>query len=263
MLEKYKLPLHTFWQLLRTDMYIFKKIVIGRMIDVTFWLTIFLFVFAFLYPELGMDQGFAAFFAIGAISSCIFWSLWGTTSAFIADLEGNKTIDYYLTLPISSTWVFIRHAVANAIRAATPALMVIPISKVILLDKFSLLQICWWKLSLIFVVYSVFIGLFSLFIASLVKNMNHIFKVEVRILFPLWFMGGTNFPWFILNKTFPKLSYVILANPLLYSMEGMRAAALGQNNYINYWTCLLMLIVWGLIFGTIGIYRLKKRLDCI
>ena len=57
--------------------------------------------------------------------------------------------------------------------------------------------------------------------------------------------------------------YIALLNPLLYPMEGIRAAFFGQGGFISFWFCISMLSFFTILFGFIGIKRLKKRLDFI
>ena len=61
----------------------------------------------------------------------------------------------------------------------------------------------------------------------------------------------------------PALAYANLANPLLYPMEGMRAAIVGQEGFINYWLCLAAIILCSGILIALSLWLFKKRLDCV
>ena len=110
---------------------------------------------------------------------------------------------------------------------------------------------------------NIFIGFFSIFVASIVKDMGHINKVGIRILFPMWIFGGGQFPWKTIYSLSPKFAYVVFVNPLLYMSEGIHAAVLGQEGYLPFWICLIALWIFTGAFGWLGIARLKKRLDFV
>ena len=119
------------------------------------------------------------------------------------------------------------------------------------------------KFFLIFVLTTLFTGTFSLFVVSTIQNIHHLGKVGIRYLFPMWFFSGANYSWHTVFKLSPIFAYITLANPLLYAMEGIHAAVLGQAGYLNYWLCVLMLIMFTIVFGFLGIWKLKKRLDFV
>jgi hypothetical protein len=43
----------------------------------------------------------------------------------------------------------------------------------------------------------------------------------------------------------------------------MRAAVLGQTEYLNFWTCTLVLILLTIVSGIDAIRRFKKRIDSV
>ena len=119
------------------------------------------------------------------------------------------------------------------------------------------------KFLAIFISLNVFVGAFALIVTSIVKDMDHISIVGVRLLFPLWFFGGAQAPWQAMYTFSPRLAYASLINPLLYALEGLHASVLGQQGYLPYWVCLSMLWVFILVCLWIGVRRLQTRLDCV
>jgi len=252
-----------FWQLLKTDFHIYKKSVIDAMIDAVIWFICLTAVFAYIFPSIGISQDFSILIVVGAVASCIYWDVWATATSFIIDIEGSKTIGYFLTLPIPNVLVLIKQILVNAIKAGLPALIILPIGKLLLWNTLQFTNFSIVKFTLIFILTSLFGGSFSLFIVSRVKDINHIGKVAMRFLFPLWFFGGSNYSFAIIQKLSPTFAYASLANPLLYAMEGVRAAVLGQQGYLAFPICLLMLTLFTIIFAFLGIVSLKKRLDFV
>lgn len=258
--QKYS-QLKLFWELLKTDFFIYKKITLDYFINIAIWLISTVTIFAYIFPYIGMPRAFGTFVAVGCIASAIFWNTWTTSTIFLADIEGEKKINYFLTLPMPNTLILIKQIVSYAIKAGMPALFLLPLIKLFLWNSMSLANFSPMRFAIIFVFIAIFVGAFSLFITSFIKSMNHIENISMRFLFPLWFFSGANYPWQLLYSISPPFAYLSFLNPLLYAMEGSRAAILGQPGYLSFWICALMLIVFTGLFGYVGIIRLKRRLD--
>lgn len=255
--------LKIFWELIKTDLYVYKQTIFDAFVDASIWFACVVVTFSYVFPMIGMTDEFGVLIAVGAIFSCSFWDTWSTGTIFVSDIEGNKTINYFLTLPMSNTLVLIKQIVGYAIKAGIPTLIILPLGKLFLWKQMSLANFSIFKFAFFYVLMNIFVGSFSLFMTSIVKGLHHMGKVHMRFLFPLWFFGGSNYSWQMLNKLAPKISYVCLANPLIYAMEGIRVAVLGQEGYLPYWTCVLALAGFTILFSWIGIVRLKKRLDFV
>jgi len=255
--------LKVFWELLKTDLSIYKQPIKDAVVDASIWFTCLIVIFAYVYPSIGMTQQFGVFMAVGAIVSCCFWDIWSTTTTFVSDIEGNKTIDYFLTLPIPNFLVLIKQIISYALKAGIPSLIILPLGKLFLWNQMSLAHFSLLRFILIYLLINIFIGAFSLFVTSKIQNLHHMGKVGIRYLFPLWFFGGSNFSWNMIHNLSPIFSYSCLLNPLLYAMEGIRAAVLGQEGYISYWICSVMLTGFIILFSFLGIKNLKTRLDFV
>ena len=109
----------------------------------------------------------------------------------------------------------------------------------------------------------IFFGFFALLITAHTSSIVRYEKAWVRVVFPLWFFGGYQFPWVVMHTRLPYLAYLNLLNPITYCLEGFRAAVLGQAGYINFWVCLGMLLLLTLVVAVWGVSKLQKRLDCV
>lgn len=248
----------------KTDMQVyFSKIFIGEFIDSMIWAGSSMFLGAYIFPELGMASSYGALFAIGLLATVSFWDIWSISTKYVADLEGNRTIEYYLTLPLPATLYFIKQVISHAARMGIIGLSMLPLAKLILLQRLDLSHLRIVHFGIILISSVVFCAVMSLIMASMVKDINNIGHVGIRILFPMWFFSGAQFSWQTLYKFSPVTAYICLINPLLYAMEGMRAAVLGQPGYLPFWLCVAMLWIFNLLFAWIGIVRMERRLDCV
>ncbi len=255
--------LNILYQLIKTDMLIFKKGIFGDIIDTQIWAFILVFVTSFLYPKLGMSNQYGVIYLLGTIVSCALVEAENNTMLFVSDMEGNNVTSYQLTLPKPKYIFFLKQILTSAIRTMILSILILPLGKLLLWNRFSFAMFSSYKFLLIFVVTALFAGSFSLLMASLVKNMAEIDTIIFRLFLPLWFLGGVSFPWYATQKISSTISYLFLINPVIFASEGVRAAVLGQQNYINFWICITVLTLWTFIFGFIASKRLQKRLDAV
>jgi len=254
----------TFFCMLKTDLYkYYKKTFVDDIINKTTWISCVLIISTYIWPKVGMSEGFGVFMALGTLVSCSFWDSWGVSAQFVSDLEGSREIDYYLTLPISSRLFFIKQIVFYSLRSMVPTVLMMPLCKLILGHRLDFGQVHVGQFAVIFVMTNIFCATLSLLMTSLVKNMSSIDNVSIRFLFPMWFFGGSQFSWMTFYAVSPCFAYFNLCNPLLYAMEAMHVAFLGQSGYLPFWFCILMLVLFSLVFGLIGTRRLVRHLDCV
>lgn len=263
MLEKIKSNLNVFWQLLKTDLIIFKKYILGKFINTTIWVVFIGLLFIYVMPQLGLAKDFGSFWIVGSIASCAMFEIFPSVAELVADLSGNNTTSYYLTLPVSNAVIFLEKMCLQAIKSMTIATIVLPLGKIMLWNKTIYTNFSISKFIPMFLILNLFYGAFALFTITLIKDMAAIDNIWGRILFPLWFFGGADFSWKILNGLSPILSYLAFLNPVIYTMEGIRSTVLGQTGYLNFGLCLAVLIGFTFAFALISIIRFKKRLDWV
>ena len=258
-----KFYVNIFWQMLKADIAVYKQIFIENFFDTIIWVSCLIIISTYIFPQLGMNKEYGAFIAVGTIVSCAFFLSWADNICFVSDLEGQRTIDYYLTLPIPSYLIFVKQSVGYAFKSMLASIIILPMSKLLLFSRMDLSNFSIIKFIVMFLSINIFTGFLTIFISSLVKNIIHNGIVWTRILFPLWFFGGSQFSWQTVFSLSPTFAYFSLLNPLLYPSEGIRVVVLGQKGYLPFWFCLGMMWFFSFLFGWFGIARLKKRLDFI
>ncbi len=254
---------HTFKELIKTDLLVLRPQILGKIIDLFIWIITIVLVNAYIMPFFGVSAEYGVFMLASSAASAGLFEIWPSVTVFISDLEGEKSINYYLTLPIPSWMVLVRSILNCAMNAAIMGLLVIPIGKLFVWSLLDMSTISWFKYFIIFVLSCVFYGSFSLWTMSFVKNMLSVGSVWMRFIYPLWFLGCFQFSWQSLYQMSPVLAYLNLLNPMTYVSEGFRASILGQQNSLNFWLCASMLIVFTVAMGAQAILRLKKRLDFV
>jgi len=253
---------YVFTQLIKRDLTIFLLRAKDNYINTLCWVILSLLIYQFIMPQLGCNyQG--DFLLVSCVISKAFFGVMDKVSAIVADLDGDKTINYEMTLPISHNLLFFKIAISNAIHAFLLSILIIPAGKLILWNYLSFPYFCIPKFIIIILLSSLFSGFFSLFIIGITKNILQIEDMWSGIIFPLFCLGGFQFTWKAMYHISPFISYINMLNPVMYMFEGMRAATLDPSLSIPFSTCCIALIVYSIPMGFIGVYLLKKRLDAI
>jgi ABC-2 type transport system permease protein len=256
--------LTTVYYLIRRDLSLFWKAeFLGKLLNTSILFFTILVTFGYFLPAYGLKPNYGPFLLVGVIAGYAFFEIMGKVAVMTADIQGDRTILYTLTLPIPSWLVFVYMGVSWAICTSIMNFLMFPLGKLLLFSQFDLTKINLFKLPLIFIMTNLFCGFFALWLGSIFKKMSGIPNLFVRIINPMYSFGGGWFSWFVIHDTSPILAYIDLVNPLVYIMEGMRAATLGQEGYLPFWFSLSGITVFTLGFAWDAVRRLQKRLDCV
>jgi ABC-2 type transport system permease protein len=255
--------LETIYYLIRRDLRVFREDFWGKLIDTGLLLFTTIIIFGYFLPSYGLASDYGSFLLVGVIAGFGFFEVIGKVSMMIADMEGDRTILYTLTLPIPSRLVFVYLAISWATLSSIMSLLLFPLGKLLLFSQFDLSKIHLLKFPLIFIAANLFFGFFALWLSAVLKNMSNLSHLFMRVINPMYSFGGWWYSWKTIYKISPAIGYLHFINPLLYVMEGMRAAVLGQEGYLPFWFCLTALTAFTWLIGWDAIRRLQKRLDCV
>jgi len=252
-----------FLSLLRRDFVIFRKEFFRKVIDAFFLAATNIAIFSYFMPEMGLSENYGPFILVGAVASYGFFGIIGRITNLVSDINGERLISYTLTLPLSTNAVLVYIATYWAIDSFLLALILFPLGKLILLNRFDMGLISWSKLLLIYPTIHLFFGFFSLWLVAMIKQISLVSRIWIRVINPIFMFGAFFYSWQASYQLSPVIAYISLVNPMLYVMEGMRAACLGQQGFLPL--PLSICVLWGFIFicAFDAIRRLKKRLDCV
>lgn len=255
--------LSTVYYLILRDFRVFKEDAFGKLLDTSILLFTTILVFSYFLPSYGLNASYGPFVLIGVIAGFGFFEVIGKVSVMIADLEGDRTILYSLTLPIPAWLVFVYFGVSWALLSSLISLFLFPLGKLVLYSQFDLSQINILKFILIFIMSNLFFGFFALWLTGVIKKMSGLAHLFVRVINPMYMFGAFMYSWASVYSLSPWIGYLHLLNPLVYVMEGMRAATLGQEGFLPFWGCVVALVFFTAAFAYDAVRRLKKRLDCV
>ena len=246
------------------DLIIFKQMFVDKFIDLSIWVVLTTLVTAYIMPYFGLAADFGVFQLGGLIAAAGLFEMGNSNVVeLVSDFEGDRVINFDLTLPIPSWLALVSKAAYYFIIYTLLALLMLPIGKLCLWNQFDLTSVDYPKLILAIIALSLFYAGFALWIASRVPNMAKMGQVWMRFIFPMWFLGGFQFSWMANYNTIPSFALANLMNPMIYITEAVRVALLGQEGFINFWLCLLAILSFAGISFYFGITSIRKRLDFI
>ncbi len=249
--------------LILSDLIVFKQTFFNKLIDVTIWVVLTIFVAGYIMPYFGLAASFGAVQLGGVLAAVGLFELYSSVVDLVVDFEGDRGIDYRLTLPIPSWLAIVSKAAYYFIVYFTLTVCMLPVGKLSLWNQLDLLQINYFQLLLALIFQSIFFACFVIWASSVIENMSKLGSVWARFIFPMWFMGGYSFSWMSLYYVLPVVAWINLINPMIYITESTRAAMLGQQEYLNFWACLLAIAFFSVVCLVVGMRNLKKRLDYV
>jgi ABC-type polysaccharide/polyol phosphate export permease len=254
----------TFWYLLLTDLTVFKQNIRHQLLDMLIWASTITLVFTYLMPAFGLASSYSSFMIASLCASGSLFNIFPSVMNLVNDFDGDRIISYHLTLPLPSWLVFVRLMLFYAISGMAMSIVVLPWCKLIVGSNFDLSQMNIFQYLLIFIASNMFFGTFTLFLATCVPNVTKIGRIWMRILYPMWFLGGFQFSWDVLHTHVPVLAYLNLLNPFVYIMEGTRVAILGAAaSSINCYLAVVVLLCYCGALGMLALKRMKRRLDFV
>ncbi|MBM3894576.1 hypothetical protein FJ366_03215 [Candidatus Dependentiae bacterium] len=230
-------------------------------LNIFFEVVLWLLIETFVMPSFGAAYNYGQFMLANILIMQFVMLAMSDVSVMVDDLCSNKQISFQLGLALPSELVFIRYALSTSIKSFVYTVCALPVALLVVYARGSFVSFSLLKLLSMFFLGSLFFGVFMLWMASFTKNLVHYEDLWVRMVSPLWMMGGALFPWVLVQKNYPFLAKILLLNPFLYIMEGARSAILGHHQYISYATCVMVIICSILIIGFLGVRGMKKRLD--
>ena len=248
-------------RLMQRDLFVFRSMFVRRLINSMIWTAVLVYMYEYI--------GFGSYAQAGVFIACGECAQWGSMGIFgnlvrfLSDMKGPKKIFYHLTLPIPQWTVLVTFCLSTSVQLMAIGASILPVSYLIMKDRFPLASISFFKVFCIFFCAYLFYGVMTLLYISLIDSLDELHHIRVRIGDMLFWTGAYFFTWQRLYEANHVAAYLDLLNPLVYAAEGMRAAVIGQQGSLPFWWCCAALLVFTAIIGTIAVRRMLKKLDCV
>lgn len=251
-----------FYALMTRDLKILKRRLKGLLIDGLILLCVNILVFGSLMPLLGMPTSLIAPIFLGNSLAFFLASLgYGFATRMVYDLKFNHFIDYFLTLPLPKNWLFTYFIASFMIESTIVTLPLITFGIMLLGKNFGPINGSFLTFLAVYFLVLLFWALF--FLGSSFTCSYQWFKNNMwaRRIMPMFVFAPAFFTFKTVATIMPRLSKLMLCNPLTYLVEGLRASLLGGTDYLPLTICLPGIFVAIIVMSIRLHYGIYKHLD--
>lgn len=198
---------------------------------------LFVFVFAYVFPKInqtfggggsgGGQDSFSTILIPGLIAtSAMFTGISAVAQPLSIDLGVLREIEDRAMAPMPLWLVGVEKVLFGAFQSLLAGLIVFPLAYFIPATPVTVHVHNWWLLISVGLITCLSSGALGLFLGSAIKP-EQIGVMYGILVIPLTFLGCVYFPWRALSPI-GWLHVAVLANPLVYAAEGLRAALTPQ-----------------------------------
>ena len=245
--------INTFYTLIERELFRTKRVLGQAIIAPLITASLYIFTFGFvLGPSIKEIQGvpYISFVFPGVFAMNLIIAVFSATSFQIYFMKFQKTLEDFLTLPISYTELIVSMLTSGVVRglAITLSLSVVAIA-------FGVNSIFHPFLLLFYVVLiSIVFGLLGVAVGIWADNSFEKFGIATNfIITPLSFLGGA---FYSVSMLPANLQFLIYLNPIFYAVDGIRYALTGYHD-ASIWLGLSVMSLMALCFLMINIYIFK------
>jgi ABC-2 type transport system permease protein len=220
---------------------------------------LFLIVFGFLMPKMGVMQGgyqttllpgiLAISLALSAIQS--------VALPMVQDFGWTKEIEDRLLAPVPTWIIAAEKIVSGVIQGVIAALFVLPLARIIMGPIPNLTFGHAGDVLIITLLGATAFSALGMWLGTGIAP-QQIGLMFSAIIAPMMFFGCAYYPWQGLSVV-PVLKYVVLVNPLVYVAEGMRGALTPEVPHMPLLAAMGALLVISVLFWTMGLRSFRKR----
>ena len=249
-----------FWAMVQRDLLIQLRDMWEFVFRVAMLPFILILTYGYMLPTLGvLPKTFPSQMFAGMVGmSMLITGIHGTAVPLTMDFNNLHEIEDRLQAPVSSRLVAVAKMLVSIIESFVGGLIVLPIS---LLFMGSRIDVTMGPtqiplLALVLVLISLASATLGLLVGTIIKP-NQIAAMFPGFLMPVVFLGAIFFSWQSLSAI-PVLQVIVLANPLVYANEALRAVMSPQIAHMALGWSLLGLVAAILLMGGIGFRRFDR-----
>ena len=252
-----------FCKLVATNLIIARQHILDQVVNLYIWTCCTLVIMGYIMQSFGLASNYGCFQFASIVGAVGLFEIYNAAARNIMDIDGDRTISYYLTLPARSAVVLLSMACSYALVGMLLTLLVLPLGKLIFYNQLSLTQISWFKFVVIAGLANIFFGIFSIAVTAHIGTITKMRNIWSRFIWPLWFLGCYQFSWAAIYAISAPLGMLFLCNPVLFVMEGMRGSLLGIADCLPWGICCAALCFFIVTVWSYAHYKMKRLLDFV
>lgn len=252
-----------FCKLVGTHLLVARKGIADQIINLYIWTSITLVIMGYIMQQFGLSSGYGAFQFASIIGVVGLFEVYNTSTRTIMDIEGDRNISYYLTLPARPATVLLAMACSYALIGLMLTAVLLPFGKLALYNTFNFANVSWLRCAITALLANAFFAIFAVAMVAHVGAMSKMRNIWMRFIWPLWFLGCYQFSWKALYSISALCAYLVLCNPITFVTEGMRGALLGAADFLPWGICCGALCFYITICWFYAYYKMKRLLDFV
>jgi ABC-2 type transport system permease protein len=248
-----------FGAMLARDAHVARRNVVQIMFQTFLQPLLFVFIFGKVMVGSGyMPPAYKSLLLPGIIAiSMVFTGIWAVAMPLIAEFQWTREIEDRLLAPIDIRWIAIEKVIAGGLQAVLAGLIVIPLAWLVLRPGVDIQIASPLSFALIILLVAGFSACGGLALGCSI-NQQHIGLMFGMVITPMIFFGCTYYPWNALSK-FPVLEKAVLANPLVYASEGLRAMLVPAFPHLPLPAVFSALVAFDALLLVLGLRQFQKK----
>lgn len=215
--------------------------------------TLYFLIFGSLIgPRIGEIQGvsYPMFIAPGLIMMSVIVNAYGNVSSSLYSVRFQKSIEEMLISPMHNSFLLLGYVLGGMVRGLIVAILVYLIACFFLTVQLSHLPLTLLVVLLVSAVFS----LAGFTNAMLARNFDDIMIIPTFVLTPLTYLGGVFYSTEMLPNFWQKVS---LLNPILYMVNALRQAMIGQSE-VGMSLAMSIICIMLVLLVALNLFLLKK-----
>jgi ABC-2 type transport system permease protein len=258
-------PSVAFVALLLRDLAVLRKNIVEFIIRSVMQPLLFVFVFTYVFPKIGLGVGgtagqatFSSLLVPGVVAiACMFQGVQSVALPLVTEFGFTREIEDRVMAPLPIWGVAMEKIVAGGIQGIFAAIVVFPLAAFIPATAVHL-DVQWFEL-LTLLPLTAFCGAALGLVMGTRVDPRRVPLLFGVVVIPMTFLGATYYPWALLHGIL-WLQIIVLVNPLVYMSEAMRAALTPQLvPHMQVWVIYLALIGFSILLAWIGIRGFRER----
>lgn len=254
----------SFWGMWLRDWYVFRSSVVTFVTRVVMQPLFLVFVFAYVFPMIGREVrvagggSFATILTPGLIAFAVFFQGVNLVAfPLVNEIRVGREIEDRVLAPLPTTALAVEKLLFGAFQGVLAACIVFPLLYFVPATDVDVRIESWPLLTVMLLLSTTTAAAAGLAIGTAMEPAQVPLVVSV-ITVPVIFLGCVYYPWQEL-EAIPWLQVLVLANPLVYVSEGLRAALTPQFPHLPSWVSLVVLTFATATLGAIGVRGFHNR----
>lgn len=254
----------SFWGMWLRDCHVFKSSAVTFVTRVVMQPLFLVFVFTYVFPMIGREVrvagggSFATILAPGLIAFAVFFQGVNLVAfPLVNEIRVGREIEDRVMAPLPTTALAVEKLLFGAFQGVLAACIVFPLLYFVPAGDVDVRIESWPLLTVMLLLSTTTAAATGLAIGTAMEPAQVPLVVSV-ITVPAIFLGCVYYPWQEL-EAIPWLQVLVLANPLVYVSEGLRAALTPQFPHLPPWVSLVVLTLATATLGAVGVRGFHNR----